>query len=199
LIVTVLVVGYPATVTGIETAWFSMPRVSKIGGVLGGVAAGSDGALSVYPKPVDATAVPSSLAGCRTLFSAFHHFRPERAKAILQSAVDAGEPIAVFEVVERSAPALLGMLFAPIIVPLAVPFLRPFDWRWLVFTYLLPIIPLFVMYDGFVSCLRVYSVKELDGLVASLDAKDYVFETGQVKIDRQPVPVTYLIGHAANA
>ena len=167
--------------------------------VLAGVASGSQGALSVHAEPVDATAVPASLSGCRTLFNAFHHFRPELAKAILQNAVDAKEPIAVFEVVERSAPALVAMLFAPIIVLLAVPFLRPFDWRWLFFTYLIPIIPLFVMYDGFISCLRVYSIAELDGLIESLDAEGYAFETGRVQIGRAPAFVTYLLGHAESA
>lgn len=167
--------------------------------VLEGVAAASEGRLSVHPEPVDATAVPASLVGCRTLFNSFHHFRPEKARAILQNAVDAGEPIAVFEVVSRSASNLIAMLFSPIIVFLVVPFLRPFDWRWLLFTYLIPIIPFFVMYDGFVSCLRVYSLKELDALIASLDTNGYAFETGQVQIGKQPAYVTYLVGQARAA
>lgn len=167
--------------------------------VLGGVADASEGRVTAHPEPVDATAVPASLPGCRTLFNTFHHFRPDAAKAILQNAVDASEPVAVFEVVGRTPPAIVGMLFAPLVVLFAVPFLRPFDWRWLVFTYLVPIIPFFVMYDGLVSCLRVYSVKELDALVASLDAQGYAFETGQVQIGKQPAFVTYLLGHAKAA
>jgi hypothetical protein len=163
--------------------------------VLERVADKSDGKLAAHPEPVDATAVPSALEGCRTLFNGFHHFRPADAKAILQNAVDSRVPIAVFEVVGRTPPALVGMLFSPLVVLFVVPFLRPFDWRWLFFTYLIPIIPFFVMFDGFVSCLRVYSVAELDAMTASLDAPKYEFETGQVQIGSQPAHVTYLIGH----
>ena len=162
--------------------------------VLEELASCSDGGLTVHTEPVDATAVPASLQGCRTLFSGFHHFRPESARAILQNAVDAGEPIAVFEVVGRTLPNLIAMLFSPIPVLLAVPFLRPFDWRWLLFTYVIPIIPFFVLYDGFVSCLRVYSVKELDVMISSLDTEGYTFETGQVQVGKQPAYVTYLTG-----
>ena len=35
--------------------------------------------LPYHPEPVDATAVPATLSGFRTLFASFHHFRPEQA------------------------------------------------------------------------------------------------------------------------
>jgi hypothetical protein len=44
---------------------------------------GSEG----HGAPVDATAVPSQLTGFRTVFNAFHHNKPEDARAVLQSAV----------------------------------------------------------------------------------------------------------------
>jgi hypothetical protein len=158
------------------------------------VAAGSGGRVALHPRPVDATAVPADLTGCRTLFNALHHFRPADARRILQAAVDAKQPIAAFEVAERSAPYLIGILFAPIAFALACPFLRPFDWRWLIFTYLIPVIPLFVVWDGIVSGLRVYSVRELDALVGSIDGRSFEWETGQVKVERQPARLTYLLG-----
>lgn len=162
-------------------------------------AAEAEGQIEIRREPVDATAVPDSLPGCRTLFNAFHHFRPEDARRVLQSAVDSKQPIAVFEAVERSAPFLIGILFSPIMVLALVPFLRPFDWRWLVFTYLIPLIPFFVLFDGFVSGLRVYSVSELDDLVADLNAPGYTWESGRVKVGSQPAHVTYLIGRPATA
>ena len=158
------------------------------------VASGSEGRVEVSEASVDATAVPDSLAGCRTLCNALHHFRPDDARRILQSAVDAKQPIAVFDIPERTAPYLLGIAFAPIAFMLACPFLRPFDWRWLVFTYLIPIIPLFVFWDGFVSGLRAYKVEELDAMIATLDGDAFEWETGQVQIGKQPAHVTYLLG-----
>jgi hypothetical protein len=158
------------------------------------VASSSDGAVAVHPDSVDATRVPDSLTGLRTLFNALHHFRPEDARRMLQAAVDAKQPIAAFDVSERSVPFLVGILFAPIVFALTCPFLRPFDWRWIVFTYLIPIIPFFVMWDGFVSGLRWYSLPELQELVDSIDGESFEWETGRIKVGNQPAHVTYLIG-----
>jgi hypothetical protein len=158
------------------------------------VARGSGGRVEAHPEPVDATSVPEVLTGCRILCNAFHHFRPQQARRILQSAVAAKQPIAVFEATERSVPFLVGILFAPIFFALACPFLRPFDWRWIVFTYLIPLIPLFILWDGFVSGLRVYSPQELDDLLDGIDGESFAWETGRVKMGSQPAHVTYLLG-----
>ena len=58
-----------------------------------------------HNAPVDATAVPSNLTGFRTMFNAFHHFKPNDARAVLQSAVAARQPIAIFELPERTIPS----------------------------------------------------------------------------------------------
>ncbi len=154
----------------------------------------SGGRAEFRLESTDATRVPAELRGVRTLFNGFHHFRPASARKILQDAVDAGQPIAIFEAVERSPQFLIGILFSPIPVLLLVPFLRPFDWRWIVFTYLIPLIPLFVLWDGFVSGLRVYSVDELRGITASLRAPGWEWQIGRIRMGRQPASVTFLTG-----
>ncbi len=63
-----------------------------------------------------------------------------------------------------------------------------------VLALLIPLIPLFVVWDGFVSGLRAYSLTELDEMVASLDGDSFSWQTGRVKIGSQPVHVTYLLG-----
>jgi hypothetical protein len=49
---------------------------------------GSTPRINWWAEPVDATHVPSNLVGVRTMFSAFHRFLPEAAKAILEDAFD---------------------------------------------------------------------------------------------------------------
>src|SRR5712692_10391158 len=46
----------------------------------------SVGASSIryWPEPVDATRVPAALHGIRTMFTLFHHFRPQAARGILR-------------------------------------------------------------------------------------------------------------------
>jgi hypothetical protein len=138
--------------------------------------------------------VPSELKGFRTMFTSFHHFSPEEARAILQNAVDAGEGIGIFEITRR-APLTLGLMFAWALMPFVyTPWIRPFRWSRLLWTYLVPIIPLVFLFDGVVSCLRTYRPQELREIVDKLTAGEYQWEIGEHSSGR--VPITYLIGYA---
>jgi hypothetical protein len=150
--------------------------------------------ISYYSQSADATRVPEELTGFRTMFSAFHHFNPEQARAVLADAVHKRQGIAVFEGTQHSVLAMLLMLFVPLMVLLMTPFIRPFRWSRLLWTYLFPLLPLIVLFDGLVSCLRTYNVEELRQLVAKLDANDYHWDIGTVKSTAGPIPITYLIG-----
>jgi hypothetical protein len=158
------------------------------------IARASGGRIDFERDPVDATAVPRELDGFRTLFNAFHHFRPETARRILADAVAARRPIAVFEVVSRQLLPLVGLLLSPLQVLVLMPFVRPRRSSWLFFTYLVPVIPLFVLWDGVVSWLRIYSEPELRALVAGIDARDWTWDVGRIKLGRAPAHATYLIG-----
>ncbi len=144
-------------------------------------------------KSVDARNVPTELKGLRTQFLSLHHFRPDDAKQILQNAIYSNSSIAIFEAQERSVPSILAMLFSPITVLLTTPFIRPFKLGRIIFTYLVPIVPLFVLWDGVVSSLRTYSVKEMNELVSKLNGtENYNWEIGKVKSG--PSVILYLLG-----
>ncbi len=151
------------------------------------------GNFDYISSPVDARDVPPNLKGLRTQFLSFHHFKPRDARLILQNAIDTKIPIAIFEVTERSIPSLISAIFSPIAVLLLTPFIRPFSIGRLFFTYLIPIIPLFVMFDGIVSCLRTYSVKEMNDIIDRLENKDsFTWDIGKAKTG--PAAVSYLLG-----
>lgn len=145
--------------------------------------------------PVDATQVSAELFGFRTLFSAFHHLNPEQAQAVLQNTVNARAGIAIFESTQRHPLLLLYMLMTPLLVWVNTPFIRPFRWNRLLWTYIIPFIPLIVMFDGIVSCLRTYTVDELQTMVAQLNAPEYHWEIGLERMGILPVGITYLIGY----
>jgi len=63
----------------------------------------------------------------------------------------------------------------------------------LLFTYLIPIVPLFVLWDGVVSSLRTYSLKEMKDLVDSVDQKD-TFNWEMDRIKSGPGVILYLLG-----
>lgn len=133
----------------------------------------------------------------RTIFGAFHHFQPEAATKILQQAVDDNTPIAVFEPLARNAPAFISMLFVPLNVWLFTPFIRPVYWIVLPFIYVLPLVPLYILWDGLVSILRMYSKPELDTLIKGLkNSEKYFWEIGQ--LGSGPMKITYLYGEPAS-
>ncbi len=146
---------------------------------------------------IDARKVPESLKGLRTQFLSLHHFKPNDARQILQNAVDSNSAIGVFEAQERSIPSILAMLFSPISVLFTAPFIRPFKFGRLIFTYLIPIVPLFVLWDGVVSSLRTYSVEEMRDLVNGLkNGEEYNWEIDKVKSG--PGVILYLLGTKKN-
>ncbi len=152
----------------------------------------SDGRVSYEPESVDATQVPEHLKGLRTIFNAFHHMTHEQARSILADSHDKRQPIAIFEIVDRKFANLGGIWLVPFFVALVVPFMRPFNWRWIPLTYLVPIIPLFILWDGFVSCLRIYQPFELRELVDGLD--DFDWDIGLIPLPSGPIYATYLVG-----
>lgn len=144
-------------------------------------------------EPVDARKVPENLKGLRTQFLSLHHFRPADARQILQNAVDSSSAIAVFEGQERGVPSIIAMLISPVSVILTTPFIRPFSFGRLVFTYLLPLVPLFTLWDGVISSLRTYSVKEMNSLVNEVDGSEaYDWDIGRLRSG--PGIILYLLG-----
>jgi len=147
--------------------------------------------IRFYPGAVDAAKVPGELPGFRTMFTSFHHFSPEEARAILQNAVDAGEGIGIFEITKRTPSTIALTLAWALMLLLCTPWIRPFRWSRLFWTYLVPVIPLVLVFDGVVSCLRTYRTKELRQIVEKVTASGYRWEIGE---STGVLPVTYLIG-----
>lgn len=146
---------------------------------------------------VNALNVPKSLKGLRTQFLSLHHFRPDDALHIFQNAVDAGSPIAIFEAQKRSVGDFIKFFFSPINVLFSTPFVRPFRFGRIIFTYLIPIVPVFVWWDGLVSVLRTYSDKEIHGLIAKLDnGNSFEWEVSVVK--NGAVKIYYVLGIPKN-
>jgi hypothetical protein len=156
----------------------------------------TEGAVDFSSTPVNAMDIPETLTGVRTIFSAFHHFRPNDAAAILADAVKKRAPIAIFELSNRSLAAFAQVLLAgPLSFPFITPFLKPLTFNRIFFTYVIPLLPLFTMWDGAGSNLRSYSPKELDELVLKADEKkEFQWKSGLLKGKIPGVTVTYLIG-----
>lgn len=86
----------------------------------------------------------------------------------------------------------LLILPTPLRVLLTTPLIRPFRWSRLFWTYIVPALPLVLLFDVIVSLLRLYSVEELRDLTVGLDQHDW--DIGIVRARPIPLPITYLIG-----
>lgn len=141
-------------------------------------AAEGDGLVDFVTDPIDATDVPDGLVGFRTMFAAFHHFDPEAAKMILEDSVRKREGIGIFEFTGRNPGIFMVMLLSPLFLLLATPFIRPFDWRKMFWTYVIPLMPLAALWEGVASNMRTYSPDELRDLVKDIKIEGYVWEIG---------------------
>ena len=150
--------------------------------------------IGYWPEPVDAANVPPSLRGIRTMFTSFHHLRPRRAQKVLENAFEQRQTICIFESSSRAAGAVASMLLVPFLVLLLTPKVRPVSWVQIVFTYLVPILPLLICWDGIVSQLRTYSVNELKELTQGLQSPEYGWEIGLMQIPNMPAGLPYVIG-----
>ncbi len=157
--------------------------------------ASAPGTFTCVDAPVSALDVPARLTGFRTLFSAFHHFREDEAVRIIASAVAGRQGLGVMESTQRHPLLIAYMLLTPFMVWLTAPFHRGADWKRMFWTYLVPAIPLMVMFDGIVSCLRTYTPEELLALAARVPGSEgYHWEAGVRRLGILPVGTTYLLG-----
>jgi hypothetical protein len=153
----------------------------------------SGAGLTFSGQPVNAMQIPESVPGFRTIFSSFHHFRPEEAEAMLRNAMEQGRGIAVFEAAKRDIRTMFMICGLPLLIWAITPSIRPFRWSRLLFTYLVPVIPFVLWFDGVVSCLRAYSEQDLRDMIAPLGDGLYRWDFGEDRTAR--IGITYLIGY----
>jgi hypothetical protein len=127
--------------------------------------------IGFEPGPVDATRIAPELGRgrARVIINAFHHFRPEVARAILADAAEGSAGVFVSEGFGRNP---LGFLnFVPFGLPalaLAPILSRRDRLAKALVTWASPIAVVASAWDGFVSTLRVYEEDELRAMVAPL-------------------------------
>ena len=153
--------------------------------------------FSYESRSVDAANVPADLPGLRTIFSSFHHFNHLEARSILADAFHQQRGIAIFEAANPAFRTMLITCSIPFLAMFLTPRIRPFRWSRLFFTYIIPIVPFALWFDGIISCLRAYSQPELHALVEGLSTPTYQWDIGE---DRNGLlPITYLIGSPVSA
>lgn len=113
---------------------------------------------------------------------AFHHFDDPLATDILRDTVETSQGFAIFELQDRSFASFVADSLLPIGVMLLAPFYA-LKWRSpasFIFTWIIPILPLVLVFDGYVSSLRTREPKEVETLLRSCgaDASKWEMKSG---------------------
>ena len=157
----------------------------------------SQGKIDFIQKSVNVLNFPQELKGVRTFFSSFHHFKPQQAKQIIQAMIDDGMPICIFEFTERSVVNLLKVIFFGfLLVWINTPFIRPFKFNRLFWTYIIPVVPLTYSWDALVSHIRTYTIEEIKQMLDQIEeSQRYDWELGKIASPKSGFNITYIIGY----
>jgi hypothetical protein len=87
-----------------------------------------------------------------TIFNAFHHFNKQSQSQVIANAQEANAKLVIVEVLKYNIWGFIQVfLLATIGQWLLTPFMKKLNWQQLLFTYLIPINVLTVLYDGILS------------------------------------------------
>lgn len=136
-----------------------------------------------------------NIDGLMTMFVGFHHFKNTDAITILKNIAHQKKGICIVEMTERSLKNFLIMFLTPFAVWASTLFMKPFNYKKIFFTYFIPIIPFCTMWDGIISVLRTYSLKDFKKISDNID--EYEWEFGEIKT-KIGVKILYYIGYPKN-
>ncbi len=161
--------------------------------------------INYHSEPINATDLSLAPEGLKTMINSFHHMDPENARKILETAQENRQPIFIYEMGENNIPLLLWWLLLPVslfilmlMVLFMTPWVRPLSWQQLLFTYIIPVIPICYAWDGQASLPRMYTMKDLDILLADLHIPEYQWSKGSAYKKNKKKLGTYLAGLPMN-
>ena len=143
------------------------------------------------PKSIDVLLDDLPKGDCYTMFNGLHHFSPTEIALILLKAKSNNTSIYFFEPIAPGLLVYLKVALATLILPVfLVPFIKPFRWDRLFFTYLFPIGLLATFWDGMISVSKSYSLTTLGQMQTNLATKDISVTYG--KLNGKFTNLTYL-------
>lgn len=127
--------------------------------------------------------------------NAFHQLKVHEAKDLLTQIAESRNPVAIVEGNNDSLWQVVGMtVFVPLTILLTAPFVKPFRFGRLIFTYLIPILPIITLIDGFLALFKLYAPVDLDELTDSIAVNNYKWESGKMDNGRGG-KIMYLLGY----
>ncbi|KAL9117762.1 MAG: hypothetical protein Q9187_005698 [Circinaria calcarea] len=171
------------------------------------VAAKKSDNLHFIPTSVDAANAPPNLLralsrGAKSnkkvfrLFNlAFHHFDDPLAEKILRNTLATSDGFGIFELQARTLSSFLTITLIWPLMLLVSPFYFWDSPRHLFFTYIIPIIPFVMVFDGYVSSLRTRSAAEVMAMIRKVGGSEgWEFRSGSECHTYPTGEMTWFIG-----
>lgn len=131
-----------------------------------------DDTIRYSENPFDATDFSSAPEGLKTMMDSFHHMPPDKAKKILKSAQENKQPFLIYEIGINNIPTIIWWLLLPLSLSILIlmtlfmtPFVKGLSLKQLLFTYIIPVIPICYAWDGQVSIVRIYTFEDIKSLL----------------------------------
>ena len=135
-----------------------------------------NGEYETIQEPVDALE-PFPQPGMRVFCNAFHHFGPEEQIRIAR--LHAPHGLCIAEILQPTLLDFLKILLSTTLgVLLFTPWVKPFRWSRLLFTYLIPLGLLSICWDGLVSVLKSDRTLTLERRLQPAMPEGYRIERG---------------------
>ncbi|QQS28922.1 MAG: hypothetical protein IPM47_19110 [Sphingobacteriales bacterium] len=159
--------------------------------------------VNYLSNSVDASKIENIPNGLKTMIASFHHMKPKVAKQILKSAEKNREPILIYEIAENNIPFILWCLMLPISLIILVlmslfmtTLVRPLTYIQIIFTYIIPLIPLVYAWDGQASLMRTYTIKDIESMIGQCNDESYIWEVRKVNKKNGKKAGYYIFGYS---
>jgi hypothetical protein len=121
----------------------------------------SEKSIRYIGESMDALKEPFRKGKLYTIFNAFHHFSDTEKQKITTNIIASDAKAYFVEILSPSLFTLIKILLATTLGTLLLtPFVRPFSWKRMFFTYLLPVNIFTIAYDGIISVMKSLSVSK---------------------------------------
>ncbi len=135
--------------------------------------------------------------GLVTMFNAFHHFNLQERKIIIDQLIKTNRPFLIAEILQPNVLDAIKIFVTAIVGQvLLAPFIKPFSFKRLFFTYFIPLNIVTVLWDGIASVIRAIPFSHLKQLAETIDSKG--FEVKAIKHKTALAVITYIVGKPVN-
>jgi hypothetical protein len=136
----------------------------------------------VYSKAsVDVLQIQAAEKTLYTMCNAFHHFTTAQQKTILKNLANNDSAFIIAEILEPGLINAIKIFFTGTLLQIfTAPFVQPFSFTRLFFTYIIPVNLFTVTYDGIISVVRSKTEKQYRQLAESIVASNFIITVHKI-------------------